>query len=543
MEMAQGFGLDQRVLARVIATAALEDETARLGISVGDAELGNRIVDIPAFKGVNGKFDRDGYSFALQQSGLTEVEFEKSLRDEVSRQILQSAVANGVETQASFVDAIYGFARETRNFTWALIDDAQLNASVPEPTEDELNTYYAAHPDDFTLPKTKNITYAWLNPEDIIPSITVEESQIRALYDQRAEEYLVPERRLVERLVFDTKEAAQAASDVIEAGQKTFEQLVSERDLSLSDIDLGDLPKDELGAAGDAIFAMSEPGVSGPLDSEFGPALFRMNAILAARETSFDDARTVLHGELAADAARRQISDMITELDDEMASGVTIEELSESHNMRQDTIDWTAGASDGIAAYEAFRKAASEAEDGDFPTITLMADGGVFALRLDEVQAPRVQDLDEVKPAVRAGWEAQTRQALLAQQARDMIPDLEAGESLSSLGFTEVVEQNQTREAFITGAPATFMVDVFAMDTGEWRVLDHGRDVVMVYLDAVQAADQDSEEAKTLKDSFANTTAREIALDIENAFADAIQTRAGITINRDVINVLNAQIQ
>ena len=87
------------------------------------------------------------------------------------------------------------------------------------------------------------------------------------------------------------------------------------------------------------------------------------------------------------------------------------------------------------------------------------------------------------------------------------------------------------------------MVDVFAMDTGEWRVLDHGRDVVMVYLDAVQAADQDSEEAKTLKDSFANTTAREIALDIENAFADAIQTRAGITINRDVINVLNAQIQ
>ena len=543
MEMARGIGLDQQVLARVIATAALEDETARLGISVGDEELRKRIVDIPAFKGVDGKFDRDGYTFALEQSGLTASEFEKSLRDEVSRQILQAAVANGVSTQPSYVDTLFGYARETRDFTWATMSVDRLSTPVPAPTDDALTTYYEAHPQDFTLPEIKVISYAWLNPEDVIPTITVSDEQIRALYDERASEYLVPERRMVERLVFNTADDAQAAADAIAAGEKTFEDLVADRNLQLSDIDLGDLPKDELGAAGDAVFDLEEPGVTGPHDSDLGPALFRMNAILAARDTSFDDAREELHGELAADAARRQISDMVAELDDQMAGGATIEEVAKSHNMQLGTLNWTAGDSEGIAAYDAFREVAEVVTTDDFPEITLLEDGGVFALRLDELQAPRLQEQTEVADAVRAGWDAEKRLDLLAEEARALIPQLENGESLSSLGLTEVIEQDQTREAFVEGTPPSFMREVFGMEPGSWRVLESSDNVVLVRLDAIQPAEQDSDDAKTLKANFASGTAQEIALDVENAFARAVQNRAGIELNRAVINAVNAQLQ
>ena len=543
MEMARNFGLDQQVLSRVIATAALEDESRRLGISVGDKNLRDRIVDIPAFQGVDGKFDREGYTFALEQSGLTASEFEKSLRDEVSRQILQAAVANGIATQPVFVDTLYAYAREARDFTWAAMGTDRLSTPVPAPSEAELTGYYEAHPADFTLPETKVITYAWLNPEDVIPSINVDDAQIRALYDERASEYQVPERRMVERLVFASETEAQAAADAIAAGEKSFEDLVAARDLQLSDIDLGDLSQSELGAAGAPVFALTEPGVTGPHDSDIGPALYRMNAILAARETSFEDVRDDLHGELAADAARRQISDMVAELDDQMAGGATLEEIAQSHNMRLDTINWTAGDSDGIAAYDAFRDAAQAVTVDDFPEITLMTDGGVFALRLDELQEPRLQDQTEVSDAVTAGWTAEKRMSLLADQARALIPKLEGGESLSSLGLTEVVEQDQEREAFIEGTPPTFMTEVFSMDVGEWRVIESADTVILVRLDAIQPADQDSEEATSVKANFAAGTAQEIALDVEAAFSRAIQTRAGIELNRAVINAVNAQFQ
>ena len=71
-QRARELGIDQAVLARLIAAAALDHETTRLGISMGDANLREQIVDIQAFQGPGGDFDRDTYNFALEQAGLTE---------------------------------------------------------------------------------------------------------------------------------------------------------------------------------------------------------------------------------------------------------------------------------------------------------------------------------------------------------------------------------------------------------------------------------------------------------------------------------------
>ena len=211
--------------------------------------------------------------------------------------------------------------------------------------------------------------------------------------------------------------------------------------------------------------------------------------------------------------------------------------------MQLGTLNWTAGDSEGIAAYDAFREVAEVVTTDDFPEITLLEDGGVFALRLDELQAPRLQEQTEVADAVRAGWDAEKRLDLLAEEARALIPQLENGESLSSLGLTEVIEQDQTREAFVEGTPPSFMREVFGMEPGSWRVLESSDNVVLVRLDAIQPAEQDSDDAKTLKANFASGTAQEIALDVENAFARAVQNRAGIELNRAVINAVNAQLQ
>ena len=55
-------------------------------------------------------------------------------------------------------------------------------------------------------------------------------------------------------------------------------------------MDLGDVRKIDLGRAGDAVFAAAAGDIVGPLDSAVGPALFRVNAVLAAQETTFEEA-------------------------------------------------------------------------------------------------------------------------------------------------------------------------------------------------------------------------------------------------------------
>ena len=59
---AQQLGLDRAVLQRILRDRALDHEATQMGLSVGDELLRDRILEIPAFQGINGQFDRDGYA-------------------------------------------------------------------------------------------------------------------------------------------------------------------------------------------------------------------------------------------------------------------------------------------------------------------------------------------------------------------------------------------------------------------------------------------------------------------------------------------------
>ncbi|EYD77901.1 Peptidyl-prolyl cis-trans isomerase ppiD [Rubellimicrobium mesophilum DSM 19309] len=114
---------------------------------------------------------------------------------------------------------------------------------LPQPTEEELRAYYDAHPDQFTAPEVRQVSYAWLTPEMIQGKMTVDDQEVRALYDERIGQFVQEERRLVERLVYPSEEEAQAAKARLDSGAASFEDLVAERGLQLSDIDLGMCPR------------------------------------------------------------------------------------------------------------------------------------------------------------------------------------------------------------------------------------------------------------------------------------------------------------
>ena len=73
------------LLARLVATASLDNEAARLGVSVGDERVLEEIVAIPTFQGLDGDFDREAYEFTLEQNNLTASQFEANVRRDTAR--------------------------------------------------------------------------------------------------------------------------------------------------------------------------------------------------------------------------------------------------------------------------------------------------------------------------------------------------------------------------------------------------------------------------------------------------------------------------
>ena len=541
---AQAFGIDARTQAQVITVALLDAEMSRLGVSVGDEILREQLLQIQAFQGLNGQFDREAYSFALQNAALSENEFEEQLRNEISRTLLQSAILGGTTANDTFAKAMVGFLRETRDLTWSELTFDDLETSVATPDEAALKSYYDENIADYTQPETRRITYVWLTPDMIVDTVEIDEQALRDSYARRADEFNTPERRLVERLSFPDMSSAQEAVSQLANGEASFEALVAERGLELIDIDLGDVTREELGQSGDAVFADATLGVVGPLQTSLGPVVYRVNAILSAQTTEFEDALPLLRDELAYDRARRVIDTLMSDVDDMLAAGATLEDVANDTEMQLGSIGYHAAISDAIAGYADFRTAASQVTTDDFPEVATLDDGGIFALRLDAIEEEQPESFDAVREAVSEDLLRSLQIEQLEKQAQERIDAISSGASFAELGMTANVETALTRNSQISGAPAILALNAFELaNAGDLGSLNTGTSVIIYRLDAVVAPDLTSDESTSLTNVVTRQIEAELEQEIFEAFANAVRARTEIEIKDQALNAVHANFQ
>lgn len=534
---AQQIGLDRAVLQRLVSQRALDHEAAQIGLSIGDANLRDRILEIGAFRGIDGEFDREGYRFALDQQGISESQFETQLREEVARTLMQGAILSGVVMPEAYVDTLVNYVGERRSFTWSRLAEADLETPIATPDDATLQAYYDENIDDFTLPETKQITYALLSPDAMVDQVEIAEADLREAYDLRDSEFNQPERRLVERLAYLDDQSAKAAAATLAEGT-SFEELVAGRGLELADIDLGDVTRGDLAAAGDAVFAAEVGDVVGPLPSSLGPALFRVNAVLPAQSTSFEEAQEILRPEVAADRARRLVEAQAENLDDLLAGGATLEELAADTDMQLGQIDWNSESSEEIAAYEAFRRAALAVTADDFPEIAQLEDGALFALRLDAVLPPRPAPFDDVREDVMAAWQAAEVETRLAAQVEALLPQLNEGTPFAELGLDALREVNMLRSDFVGGTPPNFLSDVFDMAVGDVTVLPADGAVVVARLDAISGPAND-EDTRNVRTQLSQQAGQALAQDIFEIYGADVTRRANPQINPQALQAVH----
>ncbi len=539
---ALAFGLDRQVLQGLVVRAALDNEAQRVGLSVGDAVVATELTSMDAFKGVSGVFDREAYRFTLDRNNQSEVEFETGLRRDVTRELLQGVIVGGFAAPATLTDTLYDWAAERRGFSMLRLGEADLAVPVADPTEAELAAYHTENIEAFTRPEAKRITYAALLPEAIAADQPIDEAVLKQLYEDRLDEFVVPERRLVERLVYPDQAAADAARARLDAGE-AFETLVADRGLTLDAVDMGDMTREDLGEAGEAVFALEEGSVAGPLPTDLGPALFRVAALLAGEETTFEEARETLAIEIQTDAARRLIADKVELVDDLLAGGAALEDLVTDAGLSLATVDYVPGRQGAatIEGYPAFRAAADAAAIGDFPEAIILEDGGLVALRLDEILPAAPIPFDEAREDVTTAWRADALTKALSARAVEIKAALEGGAPIGSFGIVDVTPET-ARDGFIAGTPDTLLPEVFTMAEGDVRVIEGADFVAVVRLDRIVPAASEGPDAEALKAALMAQAEQAIASDAFNAFTTALTAEAGISLDQAAINAVHASL-
>ena len=145
-EQARALGLENQVLGQVVSNAALDEQSRRMNLGLSQDRLANIIADDPAFRGINGRFDRNVFANLLRNVGMSEEDYIVSQESAAIRSQIVEAIADGYEAPTTIMRAIYEFNNEARTLDYIVLNANAVDA-VADPSDEELKSYFRGQQD------------------------------------------------------------------------------------------------------------------------------------------------------------------------------------------------------------------------------------------------------------------------------------------------------------------------------------------------------------------------------------------------------------
>ena len=225
-QMLKQLGVDQQILRQLIDERAAVAEAKRLGLTVSDAEVAQRIFAIPAFQ-QNGVFvGEQVYTQILgsQNPPLTKAEFEDNLRQALLVDKLRSALTD-----------------------WVTVTDSELRGRVPPPqregegriwwssrptacatrcrsTDADIAAYFESHKEDYRIGERRKIRYVLVDVDQLRARAVVLPGEVEKYYRDNEPQYTTAEQVRASHILLKTEGKDEAAvkaqrRSAAEAGQ------------------------------------------------------------------------------------------------------------------------------------------------------------------------------------------------------------------------------------------------------------------------------------------------------------------------------------
>ncbi|HYL48756.1 MAG TPA: peptidyl-prolyl cis-trans isomerase [Stellaceae bacterium] len=541
MDQAKQLGIVDAALNRLIESAVLAHETDRLNLRVGNEAVRKAIVDNPAFHGSNGQFDRNIYNQILAANRLNDAQYEQLLRSDLERDELTISLTEGVRPPQELTDAIYRANAERR-----IADVVMLPASAapapPKPSEQDLLAFYKAHPDAFRTPERRNFTLATLTINDVAAGINVPDSKLKDAYQARLDEFHTPETRQLQQMLLSDKAKADAAEAQLAAG-KTFAAVAKAvAGADASTLDLGWMRRQDLPQPlADAAFSAKQGAVTPPVQTSFGWHIVRVNAIKPEQTQTFDQVKDKLRQEVARDMAGDQIAQLANHIDDALAGGGSFAAVAKQFGMKVATItgaDAQGDLADGKPATLPQQKAkvlqaAFATAPGQSSALDDLGDDGYFLVHVDTVTPSGVPPLDQVRNRVATLWQTQQRSEALANLAKQIADEVNAGQSLKSIAAKRKLVVSSTGPVMRTGGgkmPPALAGPLFGLKLNGAAFAPAGDGYAVAQLTAIQKADPATDKATV--DALSHRLAQEMQSEFLSEFSQALRAHYPVEINQ-----------
>ena len=315
------------LLDQYVQRELLKQRAERFGYHVSDQELARQVMEIPAFQ-VDGKFSKDRYNALLRAQGITEAGFEADMQEGLLIEQLRDAVVNSAFVAPYELERRYAIEKQEREIDYALIPTASFAATV-SITDEQVRLWYEENKSDYLLPETVDLQYVELTRERAESSIEVTEQGLKDFYEQVKDRFTSQERRHGRHILITVADGVDDAAARKQAEELTakakggadFAQLAKENSKDPgSAVQGGDLGWAQrgmfVGPFEDALFAMSVGEIRGPVKSDFGYHVLKLDEVEAGHVKTFEEARAEVESDYRKERAQNIFYDESQKLAD-----------------------------------------------------------------------------------------------------------------------------------------------------------------------------------------------------------------------------------
>jgi peptidyl-prolyl cis-trans isomerase D len=552
--------LKHRVLDQYVNSEAIVTRADKLGYRVSDQDILDAMAQVPAFQ-VDGKFDKGHALALLRAQGRSVTEIEDLFRRDVKLRQLDTALNASSFATPTEIKAIRALTRQQRELAWFTLSAAKY-AETAVPDEAAIKQYYDAHKFEYMTPETVDLRYVEISLAQLAAKVGVDDAQLKTYYEEQKaktpDRFTQPEQRRVRHILLTVdnpkddaavKTKAEALLKRAQAGED-FAKLAKEFSQDPgSAAQGGDLGWSErkvfVGPFADAAFDMKVDEIRGPVKTQFGYHILRLDGIQPATVKSFEAAR----GELETEYRRNEAERLYNNAQDQLAdaalqnatdidvvarkAGLTVLEIANFSRT-------TGGGALGSARAVIDAAFSQDVLDGRLSPAIEVEKGRGVVLRATDHKLPKQKPLEAVRDEVIAGWKKQRGTVLAKAAAADALKRLQAGESwdavVKSVGSTSeapkfVARSDQSvpleirTEAFESPKPA---------QKPEYRDVELSSGDAAVF--ALSAVREDPKDSDLKEADFRRQYAARIASNEAEGYAAAARADAKVVLNPQAID-------
>ena len=547
-DQARALGFDRQLLGQLVAETTLDEQAKQMRLGLSDKDIADRITSDPAFRGVNGQFDRARFESVIRNAGFNEARFVAEQRNVMLRRQIAQTVSGDLKVPETTLKSIAQYQGEKRAIQYIALTAAQAG-DVPAASAEDLAKYFETRKVLFRAPEYRKATLLSLAPSDLAKPEAVKDEEAKAAYEQRKDSFGTPEKRELRQIVFPKPEDAAAAHERITKGL-SFSDLAKERGISEADLNVGTVAKADIidPAVADAAFALKPNEISAPVKGTFGTVLLQVGKIEPGSQKTYEDVAAGLKKEIAELRARSEINALRDKIEDDRAGGATLAETAKKLNLTAiniEAVDRSGRGPDGqpVAALPKTPDVVGALFGTDVgvdnEALQVPPNGHLY-YDVTGITPARDRTLDEVKDQVAARQRDDEIAKRLQAKADDILTKLKAGSTLAQIAAENNLRvdtaADMTRGRAAGFLPVKVTDAAFKLPKGSPASIDGDKATdryVIVVTDVIDPKfDANAPEAKQLTTSLQSS----FADDIVGQYIARIEADIGVTLNQAALN-------